>query len=551
MKILDAVLLLTLYRFAQQPHTEAMPAISDRAAFRQLVDRYFDEVYFRLNPRQETASSSLARGSNELHRLVIMLSALPLLIAVVVMCCPVALAQGSIEAADQQILREIRDHNDLMPNLEFLSDQIGPRITGSEHLQQAVDWASDLMHRYGLENVHKEGWTITHGWQRGSAGALIVRPTARRITIASCAWSPATPGLVSGNVRFVRAARVEDLQQYRGKLRGSVVIYQEPLNLTSQAAVLGASPALVQAPAPVPERSSPSPEATFNAARMAFFAQEGVAAVLRDSGKLYDLLTMTSVGGPRYDISPVPVAMTTHEDYLLIWRLLQHGPVEMEIELKNSFTEAPVEVFNTVGEIRGSERPDEAVILCAHLDSWDLASGSTDDGTGVVEVLEAARAIRALDRKPRRTVRIVLFVGEEQGDIGSREYVHAHRDEWSRISAVLEHDTGTPRVLMLDLHQNYAARKAVDSVLAPLRDLRLLEPRMERHYGSDYASFNEVGIPGFSCVGDESDYNQTHHTQADTFDKVHVDGLVQSAQVLAGWAFNTAELEYLVPRERW
>jgi len=240
--------------------------------------------------------------------------------------------------------------------------------------------------------------------------------------------------------------------------------------------------------------------------------------------------------------------MLAHEDYALIFRLLQRGPVELELETKNAFSEGSVRVDNVIAEIRGAEKPDESVILTAHLDSWDLASGATDDGTGVVAVIEAARAIKALGLRPKRTVRIVLFSGEEQGEVGSREYVKAHRAEWNKISAVLEDDTGTPRILTIGLHQNYAARKVVDSTLAPLRDLRLLEPRMERHFGSDYASFNDVGIPAFSCIGDESDYNQTHHTQADTFDKVHAEGLIQAAQVLAGWAFNTADLAELLPR---
>ncbi len=190
------------------------------------------------------------------------------------------------------------------------------------------------------------------------------------------------------------------------------------------------------------------------------------------------------------------------------------------------------------------------VILCAHLDSWDLASGSTDDGTGVVAVLEAGRAIKTLGMRPRRTIRIVLFTGEEQGEIGSREYVKQHQAEWDKISAVLADDTGTARILTIRLHQNYAARKMVDTTLAPMEDLGLIQPWMERYYGSDYASFNDVGIPGFSVIGNQTDYeyDQTHHTQADTFDKVKEDNVLQHAQVLAGWAYNTAQLPELLPR---
>jgi carboxypeptidase Q len=462
-------------------------------------------------------------------------------------CLPAA-PEDAFAAVDKQIIQEIREHNRLMENLEYLSDAIGPRVTGSEPLQKAVKWASDLFRGDGLDNVHLEGWNVAHSWQRGSAQARIVRPVARNLMIASSGWSPATPGTVRGSVVYVSAANVRELQMYRGKLRGAIVIYQQPANLNPQPPVVGSAPPLIQAPAAPPGHDTPSPEAQFNSSRLAFFRDENVLAVLRDSGKLYNLLTMTSVGGNKFEIGAVPTGMLTHEDYSLIWRLLKHGPVEIEVNLSNSFSERPIEVYNTVAEIRGAERPDEVVILGAHLDSWDLGSGSTDDGTGVVSVIEAGRAIKALGLRPRRTIRIVLFTGEVQGEVGSREYVKRHQAELSKISAVLEHDTGTPRVLTIGLHQNYAARKLVDTTLAPLRELRLIEPRMERHYGSDYASFNEVGVPGFSCIGDESDYNQTHHTQADTFDKVRADGIIQAAQVLAGWAYNTSQLPELLPR---
>jgi carboxypeptidase Q len=280
---------------------------------------------------------------------------------------------------------------------------------------------------------------------------------------------------------------------------------------------------------------------------MTFFRNEGVAVILRESDASYGLLTMTDLRS-KYEIAAIPTGMLTHEDYGLIWRLLQKGPVEIEVALSNSFSEGPVEVDNMVAEIRGVDRPEEVVVICAHLDSWDLGSGSTDDGTGVAAVLEAARAIKVLGLRPRRTIRLVLFTGEEQGEMGSREYVKQHQAELNKISAVLTDDTSTARILTIRLNQNYAARKLVDSTLAPMGELGLIEPRMERFYGSDYASFNEVGVPGFSCVGGESDYDRTHHSQADTFDKIQKDGVIHAAQVLAGWAYNTAQLPELLPR---
>ena len=473
---------------------------------------------------------------------------LALLVSAAVLFPASAASQDDLEAADKRIFQEIREHNQIMENLEYLSDRIGPRLTGSEQLEKAVAWASDLARRYGFENVHTESWTVAHSWQRGSAEARIVAPIVRNLTIASAGWSPGTAGKVRGKVLHVPATNRTDLQAYAGKLRGALVVLEHPADLSWQASSSSDSPGSpIQAPEPPPNRSKLTPEAEFDRTRMMFFKDQGVAAVLRDSDKSYGLLNMTNAGD-HYEASLVPVALLTHEDYGLVWRMLQKGPVEVEISLSNAFGESPVESYNTVAEIAGSERPDEVVIICAHLDSWDLASGSTDDGTGVASVMEAGRAIKALGLQPKRTIRIVLFSGEEQGLVGSREYVRRHEAELGKISAVLADDTGTGRLSTVRLNQNFAAHKLVDTVLAPMRELNLIEPGMERFYGSDYASFNDVGVPGFACVGTQSDYYRTHHSQADTFDKVQEDGVTQAAELLAGWAYNTAQLPELLPR---
>ena len=167
-----------------------------------------------------------------------------------------------------------------------------------------------------------------------------------------------------------------------------------------------------------------------------------------------------------------------------------------------------------------------------------------------VGVLEAARALAKLNLKPKRTIRFVLFSGEEQGLYGSQEYVKAHKNDLEKISAVLVHDTGTGRVLTLGLHDNYQDRELVDQILSPLRELKLLEPRMARSFGTDHLSFDEVGVPGFYCIQDRAEYSLTHHSQSDTFDKVWKDDLNQGAEVLAAWAYNTANLPEMLPRRR-
>jgi carboxypeptidase Q len=457
-------------------------------------------------------------------------------------------------AADTQILSEIRDHSEAMANLEYLSDEIGPRLTGSPQLKQANDWTADMFRKYGLTNVHLEPWTIANSWTRGTARARILSPTEHPLMIAAAGWSPGTNGVVRGQVVYFDAKTKEDFEKFRGKLKGSIVIFQEPESLSPPRPENpnGALTRPMQAPPPVKgQPPTPSPFAglqEFGRARNEFFKQEGVAVVLRDSSKPHGLLNMTGIGGEKFEIGAIPTAFITGEGYRMLFRMLKRGKVEAEIEMTNSFGDKPMNVYNTVAEIRGSEKPNEVVMLGAHLDSWDLGTGSTDNGTGSMAVLEAARALAKLNLKPKRTIRFVLFSGEEEGLVGSKMYVDAHKNDLEKISGILVHDTGTGRVLTLGLHDNYQDREIVDQVLAPLKELKLLEPSMLRLFGTDHASFNAVGVPGFWCIQDGAEYNKTHHSQSDTFDKVWKDDLNEGAQVLAAWAYNTAQLPEMLPR---
>src|SRR5882724_5415521 len=457
-------------------------------------------------------------------------------------------------AADAKILAEIHDHSEAAQNLEYISDNIGPRLTGSLQLKAANDWTAEQFRKYGLANVHLESWKIAHTWTRGTAKARIVAPAEHPLTIASAGWAPGTNGPVRGPIVFFDAQTKEDFEKFRGKLKGAIVITQKPESLSPPQKETPFADVARPMQAPLPRKGDPipaSPFANFAAAareRNEFFKQEGVAAILRDSNKPHALLNMTGVGGEKFDIGPIPNAFITGEGYRMIYRLLQHGPVEVELDITNTIGDGPVDVYNTVAEIRGTEKPDEVVILGAHLDSWDLGTGSTDNGTGSAAVLEAARALAKLNLKPKRTIRFVLFSGEEEGLVGSKRYVQSHKDELDKISAVLVHDTGTGKVLTLGLHDNYQDREIVDKVLSPLGDLKLLEPSMVRTFGTDHASFDDVGVPGFWCIQDGAEYTKTHHSQSDTFDKVWKDDLNQGAQVLAAWAYNTAQLPDMLPR---
>ena len=460
---------------------------------------------------------------------------------------------SSDAAVDAQILGEIKDHSELMANLEYLSDRIGPRITGTQLLKQANDWTAEMFKRYGLVNVHLESYTIAHAWTRGTATARILKPTEHPLTIASAAWSPNTKGTVRGRVVYFDAKKPEEFARFHGKLKGAIVIADEPRPLSPPPA---ANPNVMatlrmQEPAPpVGQPSAPDPYEKYlddERKKVKFFVDEGVAAVLRDSGKPHALLNMTDSTLEPFQLGAIPTAFVTGEGYRMIFRMLKSDP-EVELQIANTLSGKPVEVYNTVAELRGAGKPDEVVILGAHLDSWDLGTGTTDNGTGSMAVLEAARALAKLNVKPKRTIRFVLFTGEEEGLIGSKEYVKAHKDELSKISGALVLDIGTGRVLTIALHDNYQARAVVDQVIAPLGELKLLEPSMRRTFGTDSASFNEVGVPGFWCMQSIAEYRLTHHSQSDTFDKAWKDDINQGAQVLAAWAYNTANLPQMLPR---
>lgn len=461
---------------------------------------------------------------------------------------------GEVAEADGKIMREIRQNSQVLENLEYLSDMIGPRLTGTEQLKRANDWTLRKFQQYGLANAHLEAFTIPTGWSRGTAAGKVLSPNTLPLTLVSAAWSPGTEGRVEGEVLYVDAQTEADFEKYRGKLRHAIVLTREPAAIPPPGA-----PKVAGIPTPLPpERPATGPGRAFSPGARGFrrrltelLKSEGAACVLMDSAKEHGLLNMTSISGEQ-PCTPgaLPTAFVTHEGYTLLWRLLKRGPVRAEVEIQNSFTEGPVTVYNMVAELPGSERPNEVVILGAHLDSWDLGTGTTDNGTGSMALLEAARALQATGLKPKRTLRFVLFSGEEQGLLGSKAFVKAHAGELRQISGVLVHDLGTGKVNQIVLGNRWECVGILEEVTAPLRPLGFEGLRTGRLYAgaTDHSSFDDAGVPGFVCVQDPAEYGKTHHSQSDTFDKVWPDDLKQGAMVLAVWAYNVAALPEMLPR---
>jgi hypothetical protein len=459
-------------------------------------------------------------------------------------------------AASGRAAAEIAAHSEAMANLEYLCDSIGPRVTGSQNFDRASRWAAQRFRDYGLQNVRLEPWQISHSWARQSAAARIIEPVSHTIAIVSYGWTRGTGGTVRGRVVYVDASKGDDLAAFRGKLRGAIAILYGAIGFTPPA-----DPLLAPYGQPLEFMNTAKPAMNFRywTRIYRFLEEEGAAAILMPSDKPNGLLNMFSLGyvngtGPireidKYQIAPLPTAYIAAEDYNLIWRLLQRGSVEIELDIRNQFSDRPVEVNNVSAEIPGTDKADELVILGAHLDSWDLGTGAADDGTGTVAVLEAARAMVKSGAQPRRTIRFLLFAGEEQGLVGSRTYVQAHQHEMSKVSGVLIHDFGTGKVLTIGLERNFEARGAMEPVAEALREFGLVEFSSRPNDGNDdHTSFDEAGVPAFFAIQEPMDYNQVHHSQIDTLDHVHESGVVQGAQVLATWAYHVAQLPGMLPR---
>ena len=477
---------------------------------------------------------------------------------------------------DQRIITEVQKNSQIMVNLEYLCDRIGPRITGSPNLEKANKWAAEKMKSYGLENVKLEPWEIPVAWERGPASMKLLEPsTGKNLIFASMAWTPGTKGKVTGNVVALDVRTKDDLEKYKGKLQGAIILRGAPATvspITDLSYGPGGTPKLNKEPDPKepkePKKKDPPPQprpsfTEMRALRLMigeFLRKEGAVALAVDAAKPHGLLTMTGAwqeGDRGTQNEPMPTMFMAHEHYKMLYRLAtakgEPAP-KVELEITNKFTPGPVVVYNTVGEIRGSEKPDEFVVIGAHLDSWDIASGATDNGTGSTVILEVARTLGALAKqgiRPKRTIRFVLFTGEEQGLHGSKQYVKKHQDEMPKTSMALVHDTGTGAVLGFGLQGREAVRKVLEPELESLPALKPWRGLSLRNMGgTDHLSFEGTGVPGFACEQEMDEYRLTHHTQTDTFDHVKGPNLVQGAQAIAVTAMRVANLPDLLPRTK-
>jgi carboxypeptidase Q len=448
---------------------------------------------------------------------------------------PALLLAALQTSPDTQIMSEIKDHGKAAEDLAYLSDVIGPRLTGSESLGKAQDWVAGKMREYGAENVHFESYDYPSRWVRGHDDyAQLLTQSGRQMEVHAMPWNPATKGRIKADLALLTGP-VEELLKNVDRFKGKIVVLGPiaPTKDEKESAQL--------------IRKLYKEIGTRSVALLGSFEHgDGKFTMYGSPDDAYfdDYFD----GWPR-----LPFGFLIAEDRSMLARLLRKGEtVRMELRLGGAITKRNIKERNVVGEIRGTERPDEVVLIGGHLDSWDLGTGTTDNGTGSIATLESLRVMKKLGLRPKRTIRFVLFSGEEQGSYGAKAYVQAHKAELPNLQAVLIHDLGAGKPSGFTIQGYTEWIPALTKVLAPLEGIGANHIPIERHWDSDQDPFVVEGVPGFFLDQDTTDYfASTHHSQTDMLNHVKPDEYLPSIQAftVAAWGFaNLPERVPHVPR---
>jgi hypothetical protein len=503
----------------------------------------------------------------------------------------------------QQIRIEGLTHSHVMEYASALMDGIGPRLTGSPNVKRANEWTRDQLAAMGCSNAHLEDWgEFGMGWQQLNTWTRMAAPDTAVFITQAAPWSPSSNGAISGQAIWMEVKKEEDLDKYKGKLAGKVVLLGDmrevkpvdrPLFEREDEKELAK---IVEHPLiPEPEYLTPELMKSIELRQKIskFLADEHALAVVlpsrdgRNNGGSGGTIFVDSSRGlgwfsyQREHIQPLPVVIAAIENYGRVYRLLKANvPVTIELSVDTKFTGDHEHGFDTIAEIPGTDPKlkDEVVMVGGHLDSWAAATGATDNGAGTVVAMEVMRILNTLQVKPRRTIRIGLWTGEEQGLFGSIGYVKQHfgfvplstapdqikLPEWMRkpagplelkpdqqkISGYFNVDNGTGKILGVYLQENVAEAPIFAQWIEPLKDLGVTAISVRNTEGTDHESFDNVGIPGFQFIQDKLDYaSRTHHTNMDTYERLQPGDLAQAATVEAIFVYNAAMRDQMLPRK--
>ena len=521
----------------------------------------------------------------------------------------------------QRIKDEGMKRSQVMETLSYLSDVIGPRLTASPGMKRANEWTRDQLSKWGLQNAHLAPWgPFGRGWTLKRFSAQVIEPQTIPLIAFPKAWSPGFAAPITADVVYVDARTEADLEKFKGKLNGKIVLTSPsravPAHFEAQGTRLNEKELLALADAPEPRPGvgrgnfggAGRAALEFANARMRFFQAEGAALLIDpsrgDGGTIFvqsasvpqpprdPNATGFNRGTPAYDKSApkvTPQLVLGIEQYNRIVRMLQAGePVKITVDLAVQFQEADLMGYNTIAEIPGTDLKDEIVMLGGHMDSWHSGTGATDNAAGVSVAMEAVRIIQALGLKPRRTIRVALWSGEEQGLLGSRAYVAEHfgsmqnpaisaapstggattnasgngngaapagptlskKADYEKLSAYFNLDNGTGKIRGVYLQGNEAVRPLFRQWLAPFKDMGASTLSISNTGGTDHLAFDAIGLPGFQFIQDEIEYDtRTHHSNQDVFDRIQADDMKQASTIMAAFVYQTAMRDEKLPRK--
>ncbi|XQW85638.1 M20/M25/M40 family metallo-hydrolase [Thalassotalea piscium] len=511
------------------------------------------------------------------------------------------LSTSSVYAGnDEDIANKIRAEgfykSEVMHTLSGLTDEIGPRLTGSVQMKKANEWTLEKLSSWGLKNAHLEPFEFGRGWAHTDASIHLISP--RKVTFHGIpvAWTPGTNGAISGEVVLFEASSAADLKQYRGKLAGKVLLMGEgktigePNNTVfkrydsgdfSKMKEFDVGAHASHAPWVTPERRDGALQRyEFTKTLNTFLSEEKVAAVVYRSRRQGGLINVFGKDHRVGNTFPVPAMIIEAEQYNLMSRMIDNGKSpKLALDIDATFYDNDHNAYNSIAEIPGSDKNAEIVMVGAHLDSWHASDGAVDNGAGVAVAMEAVRILKSIDFNPKRTIRIALWSGEEQGLFGSSAYVKKHlatrpepkdkaikslpnylwpsqgwpikpKADYDKFSVYFNMDNGSGRFRGIYTEGNVAAKSVFSSWFGPYSDLSTGTITNQSTGGTDHESFDDVGLPGFQFIQDPLDYgSRLHHTHIDSIDHVVEDDLKQAAVIMAGFLYKAAMAEERMPRK--
>jgi carboxypeptidase Q len=498
---------------------------------------------------------------------------------------PVVAQNGSGDMLTR-IRKEAMERSQIMKTMHMFSDVYGPRLTGSPNHKAAAEWAVKQMTAWGLENAHLEPWDFKHpGWLNERLTAHLISPVKDPLVCEVLAWTPSTKGTVQASVyqlvlpeRPTQEQLTMVLNNHKAKVRGKIILVGKPasvpVNLTPPAkrtseeqaqrrygpnAQPFAFPTPSPTPTPAPNAPRPLTNRQVDEQLDTFLKVNGALVRVNDAGR--EFRQIRAFNNRTFDVTKViPTVVMSNEDFGRISRILEDGTeVVLEFNIVNRIYPEGATSYNTIAEIRGSDKADEVIMLGGHLDSWHAATGATDNAIGCTIMMEAARILKTLGVKPRRTIRVALWSGEEQGLLGSLAYVKEHfgsfedpKPGYEKFGGYFNIDSGTGRVRGAGVFGPPEAANILREILAPFKDDGIVgatASRSRRTGGSDNTSFNQAGLPGIGMGQDPIEYNtHTWHTNLDTYERILEDDVKKDAMVVAWAVYQLAMRDELLPR---